>query len=178
MIDTHGLTVTPAPAGLAWRVTGIERLSKSEGGNTPAIFVRAWNSDGSRAGNPNIRIRSVVALQPTQYYRLDKPDTSIERGHGDVPLSPSSVYQISIIDGVGHLSDTVDGLRSDQPIAGEDWGHVTWRLDFTLEAGDVPPVVVDPEPPSGGDCEALRAELRRLLVQAKAWVAEVERAIG
>jgi hypothetical protein len=170
MLDTHGLSITYAPTtGPAWRITSIERLSKAEGGNTPAIYVRVWDAAGARASDAAM-IRAAVPGQPVRHYQLNKPNSPIERGHGDVPLAKGAVYAISIEDEHGSPSDVVGDLRSDQPLPGEDWGHVTWRLGFTFQDAEGP-VVGPPDPPIGEGVD--RAALRALVAEGQAWLARV-----
>ncbi|MEZ4684155.1 MAG: hypothetical protein R2932_59090 [Caldilineaceae bacterium] len=163
-LERYGVKIVPvSDRGIAYRLTGIEKLSGEENRGAHNIFVCVFDANGDRLRTDDLRIRAVIAGNDIVYKPLDKPDTAIERGHGDIPMAPGSRYSVSIIDTRDHPSDVVTGLRSDYPDEepGSTWGHHSFRLEFTL-TGDQSTGPV--EPPTEGEID--RAALRAWLAEA------------
>lgn len=167
-LSKYGIHIERTIEQPCYRLTSITKMPGDINRGAHNVFVRVWNKQGYRYTPPDVRIKAMGVS--TEYARLDKPASPMERGHGDVPMYASTTYTISIVDDAKTASDVVIGLHTRHPDeeAGNTWGHHSFVLEFHRHTG-----VVQPPQPSPRD--KLFDKLYGLMQQQVDVVAELEK---
>lgn len=149
MLEQYGITVERTTVGgVAWRLTGIEKLPAHENMGRHAVYVNAFNTDGTRAKNVYAQaIQAFASSESPVVAPLDKPDSPYEQGHGNIPMYREGTYTVFVREGL-MASDKVHGLHTRHPDEneGNTWGHHSFRLTFKRSRADTSPPPTEPPP--------------------------------
>lgn len=165
----YGITIEPIyAAGPHWRVKTVRHLSPSENRGKHHLYVDVMDSYGLRVFDDRLRIAWLTheGDSAADYTRLDKPDSPIELGDGNVGLSTSMTLTAWIHDGV-FQSERVTGIHTRHPDergpAGQLWnsyGHHSFYVCFErIEGAVLPPT----DPPADADLTARVERLERTM---------------
>lgn len=166
-LDKYGIriirTLSQEPA---WRLVRIEKLTGAQNQGNHHVYINAYKTDGARAVNAKAVSHGVLIP-------LDKPDTIMEKGHGNIPMWGDAIG----VEMYGGLSDAVEGLSTRHPDEepGNTWGHHSFRLDFQWKAGDAVKPTIDPDEMQidlALRVEALEADLEDLRVLLAQWIGD------
>ena len=133
-----------------WTAVSVRHLTPSENRGRHAVYVDVIDEDGNRDRNPSLRIGYFDFDGDTtpSFKVLDKPETPMELGDGNVDLYTSQTLSVWL-SGYGLSSDMVTGIHSrhaDEPGPnGENWnsyGHHSFKIVFQRQRVSVVP----PEP--------------------------------
>lgn len=121
-----------------WRCTSVRHLTPSENRGKHSVYVDVLDEHGNRDRNPSLRIGWLDHDGDTtpSFTVLDKPDTSIELGDGNVDLYLNQTMTVWL-SGHGYASDSVTGIHSRHADElgpnGETWnsyGHHSFKVVF------------------------------------------------
>lgn len=165
----YGVRIESAPeTAAAWRVDVIRHLTPTQNRGKHNLFVDVVDEQGRRIFDNRLRIAWLAYEgDPTaDLTPLDKPDTPIEMGDGNVDLYTSQTLTAWIV-GDGLLSDKVAGIHTrhpdEPPVNGEllnSYGHHSFHVRFVRRPGVVitPPVDPDPDKPTNPNDTVTKAE--------------------
>jgi hypothetical protein len=178
----YGVGIHAAPFGAAWRAVEVRHLTPEENKGRHAVYVDVIDETGREYSQAERFQYSIgwkwdggpdVAPKP-----LDKPDTPLEQGHGNIDLYEHQTMSVWI---VGDLmaSDRVVGFHVRHPDElgpnGEIWnsrGHHSFYVKFQRMV-DVEPV----QPPATADLAAQvarnTADIKRLMAWAVSFDGEM-----
>lgn len=149
----YGVRIEPVNAsGNVWRAVQVRHLTPSENRGKHNLFVDVVDESGNRVFDKQLRIAWLASEGDTtaDYTPLDKPDTTIEKGDGNVDLYYNQTVTAWIV-GDGLPSDRVAGIHTrhgDEPGPnGENWnslGHHSFYVKFQRQRG----IVTEPEKPT------------------------------
>lgn len=149
----YGVTIQPAQTtGAAWRVDVVRHLTPSENRGKRNLFVDVVDEQGRRIFDNRLRIAWLAYLgdSSADLTPLDKPDTPMEFGDGNVDLYTSQTLT-AWITGDGLPSDRVAGIHTrhpDEPAPnGEKWntyGHHSYYIRFVRKSAQVVQPPTDP----------------------------------
>lgn len=168
-LDKYGIRIIRTLSQeLAWRLVRIEKLTGAQNQGNHHVYINAYMEDGTR-------FVGAKAISAGVLYALDKPDTFMEKGHGNVPMFGNAMR----VEMYGGLSDAVEGLSTQHPDEepGSTWGHHSFRLDFQWKAGDAIKPPIDPGEANidlSLRVEALEADLEELRIMLGNWIGDEE----
>lgn len=146
----YGVSITPTPAGDAWRCIGVYHLPPEENRGRHNCFIEVLDEHGLRTRTPLIKWTWWIDAT-VQTLRLDKPDNEPA---ADIPLEVKSTVTLRV-DGGGLPSDSVGNVHTRHNDEGaEKWnsyGHHSFYVVFQRQGTGavVPPVITTPiEPPT------------------------------
>lgn len=144
----YGVRILRADGAAVWRVTECRHLTPEENKSGQNVFVKAFDEYGARTRFTQISYQR-GDNQPMEHAPLDKPDSPMEKGHGNIPIYPNDTITLAL---TGLPSDIVSGIHTRHPDElgpnGEIWnsrGHHSWIVTFQRMAGSVEP---EPEKPT------------------------------
>jgi hypothetical protein len=149
---SYGVSIMPTKAVNAWRCIGAYHLTPDENRGRRNIFLELLDEHGNRVKDAIINWSESLD-RPIKTKRPDKPDNEPA---ADIPLNGEDTVTVYITDDKGTSSDSVGNLhfRHDRPGSGDVWGHNSFYVVFQRNAAMMPPVdppvIIDPEPPTGG----------------------------
>lgn len=171
--EAYGVKIeTSTATGTCWRAVLVRHLSPSENRGKQNLFVDVVDETGVRVFDDRLRIAwfDHPGDLTADYTRLDKPDTPLEFGDGNVPISKAQTLT-AWVHGDGLPSDRVVGIHTRHPDedTGNSWGHHSFYVRFqrTTKAVTVPPTD-KPSDPTLADHE-------RRIAKIEQWVRSFER---
>ena len=171
LAEAYGVRIESViTTGACWRAVLVRHLTANENNGQHNLFVDVVDQSGNRVFDPRLRIAWLDHPGDTtaDYSNLDKPDTPIEKGDGNVPIEKAQTLT-AWITGDGLPSDKVTGIHTrhaDESIGGNSWGHHSFYIKFQrTTGGDKPTDPVDPPPtdPTLADHERRLQRIEALL---------------
>lgn len=146
----YGVTIQRSVTSPAWRVTECRHLTPEENNGGQHVYVNAFGEGGQRAQGLHVAYRRGDGT-PVEFAPLDKPDSPMEKGHGNIPIYPNDTILLFLMGTFD--SDIVRGIHTRHPDevaeGGEIWnsrGHHSWIVTFQYLAESVEPEPEEPEP--------------------------------
>lgn len=178
LAESYGVRIEPVITnGACWRAVEVRHLTPTQNRGKHNLFVDVVDAQGRRVFDDRLRIAWYAYEGDTtaDFTPLDKPDTPLELGDGNVDLYVNQTLT-AFITGDGIPSDKVAGIHTrhaDEPGPnGENWnsiGHHSFYVKFQRSTGGNKPTdPVDP-PPTAPTLADHERRLRKIEALLNSW---------